>query len=391
MPTTFPQVLDTANTGLLLATVSSLATPYYLSSVIHTATCLTKNKLVVILFSPFFNINRGGSTYSESLGISHTSTSSWKDVQRLLTFVYVQAIKTAQEHGKVLMDVDVLLKGLNEPDSESDIDTLITELQVDAVFRVSGDSIATPLPTSIGPLRTTYLPTGDRRPEFYVAEGSYKHLSSPPSVPPTPALSRSTTATSRADVILPSLSGLAKAKPPFYPVVALGGTFDHLHAGHKILLSMGAWIATEKLIVGVTSSELLTRKPNAHLLEPLEVRMENVRAFLRRFKKSVEPYIVELKDVYGPTGYDPNIQALVVSRETVPGAAEIAAHRKAHNLPPLDLYVIDVISATSHNLDHDDVAWLKDAKLSSTFIRAWIAEQQAKSAPAPDGVSNSAN
>lgn len=138
MPTTFPQVLDTANTGLLLATVSSLATPYYLSSVIHTATCLTKNKLVVILFSPFFNVNRGGSTYSESLGISHTSTSSWKDVQRLLTFVYVQAIKTAQEHGKVLMDVDVLLKGLNEPDSESDIDTLITELQVDAVFRVSG-------------------------------------------------------------------------------------------------------------------------------------------------------------------------------------------------------------------------------------------------------------
>lgn len=37
-----------------------------------------------------------------------------------------------------------------------------------------------------------------------------------------------------------------------YPVVALGGTFDHLHAGHKILLSMGAWLASRKLIVGVT-------------------------------------------------------------------------------------------------------------------------------------------
>lgn len=42
------------------------------------------------------------------------------------------------------------------------------------------------------------------------------------------------------------------AVPCFHPVVALGGTFDHLHAGHKILLSMGAWIASEKLIVGVT-------------------------------------------------------------------------------------------------------------------------------------------
>lgn len=165
-----------------------------------------------------------------------------------------------------------------------------------------------------------------------MAEGSYKHLSSPPSVPPTPALSRSTTATSLSDVILPSFSSFTKSKPPFYPVVALGGTFDHLHAGHKILLSMGAWIATEKLIVGVTSSELLTRKPNAHLLEPLEVRMENVRKFLHRFKKGVEPYIVELKDVYGPTGYDPNIQALVVSRETVPGAAESTQRRPSSRI-----------------------------------------------------------
>jgi hypothetical protein len=40
--------------------------------------------------------------------------------------------------------------------------------------------------------------------------------------------------------------------PPSYPVVALGGTFDHLHAGHKILLSMGAWITNQRLIVGVT-------------------------------------------------------------------------------------------------------------------------------------------
>lgn len=43
--------------------------------------------------------------------------------------------------------------------------------------------------------------------------------------------------------------------PPLYPVAALGGTFDHLHAGHKILLSIGAWIASEKLIIGVTGKE----------------------------------------------------------------------------------------------------------------------------------------
>ena len=46
-----------------------------------------------------------------------------------------------------------------------------------------------------------------------------------------------------------------KVKPSL-PVVALGGTFDHLHAGHKILLSMAAWISQKKLIVGVTGSAL---------------------------------------------------------------------------------------------------------------------------------------
>lgn len=39
-----------------------------------------------------------------------------------------------------------------------------------------------------------------------------------------------------------------------YEVVALGGTFDHLHAGHKILLTMACSIATRKIIVGVSGT-----------------------------------------------------------------------------------------------------------------------------------------
>ena len=51
--------------------------------------------------------------------------------------------------------------------------------------------------------------------------------------------------------------------PPTYPVVAMGGTFDHLHSGHKILLSMAAWIAHEKVIVGMTGPfSMQLFKPN---------------------------------------------------------------------------------------------------------------------------------
>jgi hypothetical protein len=42
-----------------------------------------------------------------------------------------------------------------------------------------------------------------------------------------------------------------------YPVVALGGTFDHLHVGHKILLTMAAFITTKRLIVGVSGESSL--------------------------------------------------------------------------------------------------------------------------------------
>ena len=38
----------------------------------------------------------------------------------------------------------------------------------------------------------------------------------------------------------------------YYPVVALGGTFDHLHNGHKILLTISTWIASKKVICGVS-------------------------------------------------------------------------------------------------------------------------------------------
>jgi cytidyltransferase-like protein len=63
---------------------------------------------------------------------------------------------------------------------------------------------------------------------------------------------------------VPGSPTLPGSDPPTYPVVALGGTFDHLHAGHKILLSMAAWIADEKVIVGVTGMSLILYKDAAY-------------------------------------------------------------------------------------------------------------------------------
>lgn len=120
----------------------------------------------------------------------------------------------------------------------------------------------------------------------------------------------------------------------------------------------------------------------------MAVRMERTRSFLQFFRSDLEYEIVALRDVYGPTGCDPNIQALVVSLETLSGAASsgyldgslklltdaltVDKKRVAESLPPLRTFVIDVISSESEKLDHEDMETLKQTKLSSTFIRDWI-------------------
>jgi hypothetical protein len=54
---------------------------------------------------------------------------------------------------------------------------------------------------------------------------------------------------------------------------------------------------------------------------------------------------------------------------------QVATHREEKNLPPLHTFVIDVISADSEKLDHEDMEMLRRTKMSSTFIREWIVER----------------
>ena len=184
---------------------------------------------------------------------------------------------------------------------------------------------------------------------------------------------------------------------------------------------MSAWIAHEKVIIGVTGElplscatptrplstpviddKLLQKKANKHVLESLDVRIEHVRRFLEFFKPGLVYDAVPIDDVYGPTAVDPNIQALVVSKETLGGASAsksslalftihvylallssllfttVAEHRQKHNLPTLDCFVIDVISMTEANLEFENLDLLRGAKLSSTYIREWIVQKKAR-------------
>jgi phosphopantetheine adenylyltransferase len=70
-----------------------------------------------------------------------------------------------------------------------------------------------------------------------------------------------------------------------------------------------------------TDDKLLTKKSNREFLESIQTRMEKVRDFLKLFKPEIEYDVTPIQDVYGPTGWDPDVQALVVSIETLSGSA----------------------------------------------------------------------
>ncbi|KAG9243645.1 hypothetical protein BJ878DRAFT_109568 [Calycina marina] len=207
---------------------------------------------------------------------------------------------------------------------------------------------------------------------------------------------------------------LSPTSPLLHNVVAVGGTFDHIHAGHKLLLTATALLLQptsqpspiqRRLIVGITGDELLKNKKYAEYLKSWHVRQNDVIAFLTSivsFTRSdsreaikvvthnkpvpngraihttlksslITIECVEIQDVFGPTITDESITALVVSGETRSGGQAVNDKRIEKGWSPLEVFEVDVLDATEPG---DAPATVQDfaSKISSTAIRKRKAE-----------------
>ena len=116
---------------------------------------------------------------------------------------------------------------------------------------------------------------------------------------------------------LETINNLSQATPiQSYTDVALGGTFDCIHNGHQLLLTQGALIATNRMVVGVANGPLLTNKTLTELIKPVDERIQHVERFLRDCKPHLQLEVVPITDVYGPTAWDEGLKCLVASTET---------------------------------------------------------------------------
>lgn len=135
-----------------------------------------------------------------------------------------------------------------------------------------------------------------------------------------------------------------KAKRRLFREVAVGGTFDALHRGHKILLRT-AFRAGDKILIGLSRNGFVQRLRKNHDVDPYPKRKRALISFLKKEGLLERGKIIPLDDPYGPTINNSTIDVLVVSRFTKKMADRINSIRRRRGLRPLSVVSIRMVLA----------------------------------------------
>lgn len=148
-----------------------------------------------------------------------------------------------------------------------------------------------------------------------------------------------------------------------YQLAALGGTFDHFHAGHAHFLDFAASFANT-LVIGITRDGLVSEKEYIESLQSFDVRLQAVRQYCE--DKNYTFQLVPLENSVGPTLGELPVDVLIVTQLTQEGGRVINALRQKKGLEKLPIKVCTM---------------LKDAKkhiISSTRIRKGEIDRQGR-------------
>jgi len=132
---------------------------------------------------------------------------------------------------------------------------------------------------------------------------------------------------------------------PRFRHVVLGGTFDRFHVGHEALLAT-AFRNGQKVSIGVTSDRFLAGhpKPAAGAIQPFSTRARALRRWIGRRCPGRIGRIVPIDDDIGGADAE-DVDALVVSTETLPGGRAVNARRRRLGRRSVTLLIVPLVLA----------------------------------------------
>ena len=129
-------------------------------------------------------------------------------------------------------------------------------------------------------------------------------------------------------------------------LVATGGTFDCIHIGHIKLLST-AFDISDHVIIGLTSDRFVKRyKSTSNIKNNYLKRLFNLKKNISLNFKDANYTILKLEDEFGPVISSSQIQAIVVSEETLVKVKQINEIRINNYLEPLRVIVVEIAKSS---------------------------------------------
>jgi len=132
-----------------------------------------------------------------------------------------------------------------------------------------------------------------------------------------------------------------------FETVAVGGTFDLFHRGHRVLL-MKAFEVGNRVLIGLCSDDFVRKMGKPHGIASYDKRLEELKSLLKKTGVLERAEIMPLDDAYGVTLSDRRIDAIVVSEETEPRAHKINEKRKSMGMTPLPIVTVSMVLSEDH-------------------------------------------
>jgi len=131
--------------------------------------------------------------------------------------------------------------------------------------------------------------------------------------------------------------------------IVLGGSFDHFHKGHKFFLGK-AFEVGKKVLIGITSDEMIKNKFLSSSIDKFEIRKKNVVKFLVKNNWQKRAKIIKINDFIGGVDKLVAVEAIIVSRLSQKNALKINQLRVKNGLKKLKVIVVSDILASDGKL-----------------------------------------